>query len=356
MHKYVINGFCFINSTGDREIFSASHLEDKTKKPEFYKFCLAEAYPNLEILTNLVGVKTRDNVDVFCRAHKFFGRSKLANLLKNNPCKDCVVQKKVALSNQKIIEELEEVRCKLPENISFDNQDALNAGIYGKPFLAKCSEHGVIETNRRLLKFSKYICKTCADIKCEHKNTVESKRKFLEYIENSNRDYDYSLVNFTNARKKVKIICKTHGVFLQTPYGHMKGYDCPKCGVSKALIKKVDLGYGNNFGRSSYTNLSGMSFVYVFKITSQDEEFYKIGITRDVDSRLKGIARDSSKYKCECIFKFHTDCTSAWDIEKVLHYDNREFKYKPSITFKGSTECFSIVDIESVNKLTLCCM
>ena len=271
MHKYVINGFHFINSTSDREVFSASHLEDKTKKPEFYKFCIAESHPNLEILTNLVGVKVGDNVDVFCRAHKFFGRSKLTNLMKNNPCKDCVVQKKVALSNQKIIEELEEVRCKLPENISFDNQDALNAGIYGKPFLAKCSEHGVIETNRRLLKFSKYICKTCADIKCEHKNTVESKRKFLEYIENSNRDYDYSLVIFDSARKKVKIICKTHGVFLQTPRGHMKGYDCPKCGVSKALLKKVDLGYGNNFGRSSYTNLSGMSFVYVFKITSQTQ-------------------------------------------------------------------------------------
>lgn len=356
MHKYVINGFCFINSTGDREIFSASHLENKTKKPEFYKFCLAEAYPNLEILTNLVGVKTRDNVDVFCKIHNNFCRSKLSSLMKNTPCKECIKQKKLTLINEKIIEELKDLKRKIPENISFEIQDALNAGIYDKPFLAKCSLHGAIKTNRRRLNFSKFVCKRCSANKCQNKKRTEYKRKFLDYIENSNRDYDYSLVDFIRSRKKVKIICKTHGIFLQTPFGHMQGYGCPKCGVVKALLTKADLGYGNNFGRSSYTNLSGLSFVYVFKITSQSEDFYKIGIARDIESRLKGIEREDSEYNCECIFRFQTDCTSAWDIEKVLHYDNREFKYKPSITFKGSTECFSIVDIESVNKLTLCCM
>jgi len=45
--------------------------------------------------------------------------------------------------------------------------------------------------------------------------------------------YDYSLVEYTDGRCKVKIICKKHGVFLQSPNGHLKGDGCPLCSSSK---------------------------------------------------------------------------------------------------------------------------
>lgn len=41
--------------------------------------------------------------------------------------------------------------------------------------------------------------------------------------------YNYYLVDYVNARQKVKIICKDHGVFEQVPYSHAKGYGCSKC-------------------------------------------------------------------------------------------------------------------------------
>lgn len=51
--------------------------------------------------------------------------------------------------------------------------------------------------------------------------------------------YDYSLVEYVKARVKVKIICKKHGVFLQTPNHHKRGTGCPICGGSKRLDTKI---------------------------------------------------------------------------------------------------------------------
>lgn len=41
--------------------------------------------------------------------------------------------------------------------------------------------------------------------------------------------YDYSLLNYVNARRKVNIICPVHGVFSQTPDKHLQGAGCPRC-------------------------------------------------------------------------------------------------------------------------------
>lgn len=57
-----------------------------------------------------------------------------------------------------------------------------------------------------------------------------------QFIQRSNKkhnnEYDYSLTNYESIHKKVEIICKAHGVFKQTPYGHLHlGQGCKKCGL-----------------------------------------------------------------------------------------------------------------------------
>lgn len=49
--------------------------------------------------------------------------------------------------------------------------------------------------------------------------------------------FDYSLVTYTNAHKKVKIICKKHGSFEQTPNKHLSGDGCKFCCSSKGELK-----------------------------------------------------------------------------------------------------------------------
>jgi hypothetical protein len=56
-----------------------------------------------------------------------------------------------------------------------------------------------------------------------------------------NKIYDYSLVQYNNTKKRVKIICPIHGVFSQTPGKHLTGRGCSDCGVivSKNAISKI---------------------------------------------------------------------------------------------------------------------
>jgi hypothetical protein len=41
--------------------------------------------------------------------------------------------------------------------------------------------------------------------------------------------YDYSKVNYINAKTKVTIVCREHGDFQQTPSNHLCNYNCQKC-------------------------------------------------------------------------------------------------------------------------------
>lgn len=45
--------------------------------------------------------------------------------------------------------------------------------------------------------------------------------------------YDYSKVNYINAKTKVEIICPIHGPFWQRPNDHLSGYGCFTCGYEK---------------------------------------------------------------------------------------------------------------------------
>lgn len=49
--------------------------------------------------------------------------------------------------------------------------------------------------------------------------------------------YDYSKVEYNGSKKKICIICRNHGTFLQTPNDHLSGYGCPRCQASKGELK-----------------------------------------------------------------------------------------------------------------------
>jgi hypothetical protein len=60
----------------------------------------------------------------------------------------------------------------------------------------------------------------------------------IESVEIHDDTYDYSMADYKNGSTKISIVCKIHGVFLQTPRNHLSGYGCNKCGI-KAQAKKV---------------------------------------------------------------------------------------------------------------------
>lgn len=59
---------------------------------------------------------------------------------------------------------------------------------------------------------------------------IEKINKFIEKSKlKHNNLYDYDLIDYINAHKKVKIICKEHGVFEQRPNDHLNGKGCSLC-------------------------------------------------------------------------------------------------------------------------------
>ena len=74
-----------------------------------------------------------------------------------------------------------------------------------------------------------------------NKNDILDNRtkRFIEKSINKHKEmYDYTDVHYVNAKTKVKIRCKIHGIFEQTPDKHLNTiYCCPKCN----LIRKVNI-------------------------------------------------------------------------------------------------------------------
>lgn len=67
-----------------------------------------------------------------------------------------------------------------------------------------------------------------------------TKEEFVKNSINKHGDtYDYSLVEYKNNSTKIEIICKEHGKFEQTPNDHLTGYGCWKCGVNKRAKTKT---------------------------------------------------------------------------------------------------------------------
>jgi len=75
------------------------------------------------------------------------------------------------------------------------------------------------------------------------KPSISSALNKSEYLVNRFKEihgdkYDYSLVEYVNYKTKVKIICKQHGVFYQTPPSHLNGTGCPDCGIITCTNKR----------------------------------------------------------------------------------------------------------------------
>jgi hypothetical protein len=121
-----------------------------------------------------------------------------------------------------------------------------------------CSIHGVFEQKP---------CNHLAGCGCQicYKNIQNIDKKYTKniFIEKSNilhnNKYDYSKVIYINSKTKVKIICKEHGEFEQTPKHHLKGCGCKKCSIlyNKEIFEtKANLKHNNKYDYSlvNYNN------------------------------------------------------------------------------------------------------
>lgn len=112
-----------------------------------------------------------------------------------------------------------------------------------------CPTHGIF--NQKTM--SHLLGQGCA--KCAGLNRKDTSTFIDQAISKHGERYDYSQVKYKNTRTKVKIICRTHGVFLQIPKMHLKGQGCRACANSlpvttKEFIRRARREHGNRYDYS----------------------------------------------------------------------------------------------------------
>ena len=219
--------------------------------------------------------------------------------------------------------------------LDFDRYEYITALTYTK---VSCKKHGEYSTKPNWIMNRGHHCMLCAE-------ELRTQRKILstdDFISRSKshfgETYDYSKVKYVDCRTPVTIGCSVHGDFDIVAYYHSNGSQgCQQCGKESE--------------RDHYAkrHVDGAS-VYLIKLSSTDDTYYKIGLSSNPNKRLSELSRETG-CKVDIIkqIKFQ-DSKEAWDTEELLLSEFEDFSYEPTKKFNGHTECFKFDNIGQVIK------
>jgi len=169
---------------------------------------------------SLVKYKTAHiKVKIICSEHGIF-EQKPNRHLSGDGCSKC--SGNYNYTNNEFIEKVNKIHNN-KYNYSLTNYNSRNNFIK-----IICPEHGIFEQNAGS-HLQGVGCK-----KCYHEKMTYDTETFIKLAKEKHGNlYDYSLVNYKHSTKKVKIICKNHGIFEQTAHTHLRGAGCPICKSSR---------------------------------------------------------------------------------------------------------------------------
>jgi len=187
-------------------------------------------------------------VKIICPIHGIFEQQPRAHL-SGQGCKKCCYEKfqlERKFTNNDLI-------CKFKEKhgIKYDYSLVVHKQIKIKVKII-CNEHGIFE-QQPSAHLGGHGCPKCGE-QNKRKNNTKTTKIFIERAkEIHNTKYDYSLVEYVNAKTKVKIICNEHGIFEQQPSAHLEGQGCNTCRIinsrltTEKFINKSKLLFPNMF-------------------------------------------------------------------------------------------------------------
>jgi Zn finger protein HypA/HybF involved in hydrogenase expression len=123
-----------------------------------------------------------------------------------------------------------------------------------------CLKHGEFWQNPRI-HYKGFGCPKCGHIAPKIGGRLTNKEFIDKSIKEHGDSYDYSRVKYINSITKVRITCKLHGEFFQSPTNHMKGVGCPVCKSSKGekeIIKWFTEKNVKFIHQYTFTNLVGV--------------------------------------------------------------------------------------------------
>lgn len=162
-------------------------------------------------------------------------------------------------------------------------------------------------------------------------------RKKAERVRSDFNNIDYTHINYTSVKDNLQLRCKIHNYgYKQRSTHHILGTQgCPYC--MKQTVKYDEYNFEKH--KDFFKNKQGI--LYVIKLSNNNEEFFKIGITSPhrLEYRMNQFRKIYNVY-IEYIQKgFIKD---IYLLEQKFLREFNKFKYKPLMKFTGYTECLTL--------------
>lgn len=183
---------------------------------------------------------TKEKVEIGCQKHGFFRRTFNA-LLRGQGCPKCGILKSGetrSLTQDEYIK-----RCLEKHKKRYDYSLCVYSRLEHQIKII-CPIHGIF-TQTAKNHLSGAGCKKCALEETGKKKRDKIRKSLIKrFRETHGYRYDYSQVKYISSNIKIKIVCKKHGLFLQSPIHHRRGSGCPICRRSKgeaAVAKNLNM-------------------------------------------------------------------------------------------------------------------
>lgn len=253
--------------------------------------------------SKVVYTTTHEHVVIICKEHGEFKQIPSGHL-RGVDCPSCMGVKKV--TTEEFIGRAKEVHGELYD------YSKTEVKAVSKKVTITCQKHGDFQqvVNNHLQGKG---CPTCGKTGKLNNSTFIARSKEVH-----GDRYDYSKVDYIDAKTHVIINCVEHGEFKQAPHKHLIGQGCPKCSSS---------GFNDNKPAILY-------YLSVLGGTA-----YKIGITnRSVEERFD---REDAIYTIVKTWEYQTGIDARIKEAEILKEFTSSRYTGPNLLKSGNTELFN---------------
>lgn len=204
---------------------------------EFFKKC-AEVHNNKYDYSKAIYKNAHQKICIICKIHgEFF---QLANDHKNGSgCKKCKFTRSLSKLHEAKLLFITKAQKKYNNAFDYSLIDYVNSNT---KINIKCLKHNTVfsQTPNNHLHGEGYGCGVCY-IERKREQTCSNTDEFIiKANEIYNNKYNYSLVQYTNSKTPINIICEEHGMFSTIPNSHLNGAaGCKACGLIKQANSKI---------------------------------------------------------------------------------------------------------------------
>lgn len=201
-----------------------------------------------------------------------------------------------------------------------------------------CPIHGDFEqrANQHLYGNGCLACAREATLFSSEDKLTEQELK-SKLINDNKKHIDIDFKTYTGwTDTTLKCTCPEHGEFITSAKNfHKRVHGCIDC------TENLHSHSRSNYIKIAKRNMKGKARLYVIRCWSDDEEFYKVGITtRPMKMRFYG--KVQFPYEWELVQEIIDDAENIWNLEKVIKRLAKGLQYTPKQYFNGITECFKL--------------